>query len=269
MERKILTSEGIDNFRKQGAICIRGLFSEWVDQLRDGIERNMTDPGPYGAENTKEGEEGRFFDDYCNWQRIPEFGDFVENSDSAQIAAEAMQSTTAQFFHDHVLVKEPGTSKQTPWHQDMPYYCISGSQTVSFWMPLDPTPKEASLELLAGSHSWPKMLRPTRWLAGEDFYQHSDQFCELPDIAQARSNGEILSWDMEPGDAILFDYRTVHGASGNQRKVRRRAFAHRWIGDDVTFTDRGEQTSPPFPGINLKEGDRLRQDWFPILWPKD
>ena len=43
---------------------------------------------------------------------------------AAQISAELMQSETAQVFHDHVLVKEPGTSKPTPWHQDGPYYFV-------------------------------------------------------------------------------------------------------------------------------------------------
>ena len=33
----------------------------------------MTFPGPYSVENLKEGEVGRFFDDYCNWNRISEF----------------------------------------------------------------------------------------------------------------------------------------------------------------------------------------------------
>ena len=28
-----------------------------------------------------------------------------------------------RFFHEHALVKEPGTSEITPWHHDEPYYC--------------------------------------------------------------------------------------------------------------------------------------------------
>ena len=80
----------------------------------------MREPGPYASENLKPGEGGRFFDDYCNWTRIPEFVDVVRNSPAAQAAAELMGSRSAQMFHDHVLVKEPGTSKPTPWHQDRP-----------------------------------------------------------------------------------------------------------------------------------------------------
>ncbi|MGB3408378.1 MAG: phytanoyl-CoA dioxygenase, partial [Jannaschia sp.] len=26
-------------------------------------------------------------------------------------------------------------------------------------------------------------------------------------------------------------------------------------------------TSPPFPGHGMQPGDRLREDWFPTVWP--
>ena len=110
----------ISAYRADGAVLIKGLLHDWVDIIRAGIERNMASPGPYGAENLKDGESGRFFDDYCNWNRIPEFEKVIRESDVGAVAAKLMVSDTAQLFHDHVLVKEPGTSKQTPWHQDSP-----------------------------------------------------------------------------------------------------------------------------------------------------
>src|SRR5690606_10353963 len=103
------------------------------------------------AENTRPGEGGRFFDDYCNWERIPEYRELIFNSPAAAVAAAVMQSDRAQFFHDHVLIKEPGTGKATPWHQDIPYYFVEGRQTVSFWIPVDPV-REATLRFVAGSH---------------------------------------------------------------------------------------------------------------------
>ncbi|GFR29081.1 hypothetical protein TNCT_580851 [Trichonephila clavata] len=32
------------------------------------------------------------------------------------------------FYHEHVLVKEPGTDKETPWHHDQSYYPIDGDK---------------------------------------------------------------------------------------------------------------------------------------------
>ena len=35
---------------------------------------------------------------------------------------------SAVFYHEHVLVKEPGAQRVTPWHCDQPYYPIDGNQ---------------------------------------------------------------------------------------------------------------------------------------------
>jgi ectoine hydroxylase-related dioxygenase (phytanoyl-CoA dioxygenase family) len=109
----------------------------------------MDEPGPYASENVQPGAGGRFFDDYCNWNRIPEFEKVIRQPAVAQAAAALMRSERVQMFHEHVLVKEAGTSKATPWHQDSPYYFVQGRQTVSFWSPLDPV-SEASLRCVAG-----------------------------------------------------------------------------------------------------------------------
>ncbi|MCB2122592.1 MAG: phytanoyl-CoA dioxygenase, partial [Rhodobacteraceae bacterium] len=134
----LVTEEMVETFQRDGVVLVKGLWKDWVDVIRAGIERNMAEPGPYAAENLKPGEGGRFFDDYCNWTRIPEFRDVIENSPVAGVAAALMRSPTVQMFHDHVLVKETGTSKPTHWHQYGPYYFVKGAQTVSFWSPVDP-----------------------------------------------------------------------------------------------------------------------------------
>jgi ectoine hydroxylase-related dioxygenase (phytanoyl-CoA dioxygenase family) len=258
----IVTDQMVEDFQRDGAVLVKGLWKDWVDPLRAGIERNMTEPGPYGAENLKPGEGGRFFDDYCNWTRIPEFETVIKDSDVAQVAAKLMGSARVQMFHDHVLVKEPGTSKPTPWHQDGPYYFVQGRQTVSFWSPMDPV-KEASLRCVAGSHRWEKEVLPTRWLAETSFYPDSDRYMPVPD--PDAEGMRVLEWQMEPGDAVAFNFGTLHGARGNTTSSRRRAFSLRLLGDDARYVTRPGRTSPSFPGHDMVEGQVLRQDWFPFL----
>ena len=175
-----------------------------------------------------------------------------------------MRSNKVQMFHDHVLVKEPGTSKPTPWHQDAPYYFTGGRQNVSFWIPLDPV-KEASLRLVAGSHKWEKQVLPTRWLSEEDFYSGSEEYMPVPDPDSEPDKYTVLEWEMEPGDAVAFHYNTLHGARGNLSNTRRRAFSLRVVGDDARYVIRPGPTSPPFHGHGMNEGERLREDWFPLL----
>ena len=132
MPNSFLSEEHIKSFQDDGVVLIKGLFADYVELIQMGIDYNIQNPGRYAAENIKDGEGGRFFDDYCNWNRISQFQEVIKNSKVAEVAAGLMKSKTVQVFHDHVLVKEPGTSKPTPWHQDSPYYFVEGSQTVSF-----------------------------------------------------------------------------------------------------------------------------------------
>lgn len=261
----LVTKQDVDTYQRDGVVLIKGLFADWVDVLRDGVAANMAAPGPYAAENLHKGEAGRFFDDYCNWQRIPQFAEVVEKSAAAEVAADLMKSNTCQMFHDHVLVKEPGTAKPTPWHQDSPYYFVEGQQTVSFWSPLDPV-KEASLRCVTGSHKWPRAVLPTRWLSETDFYPDKKDFMPVPD--PDAEGMPIAEFAMEPGDAVAFHFRILHGARGNTASQRRRAFSLRLLGDDARYVERPGRTSPPFPGHDMVAGQRLREDWFPLLFQR-
>jgi ectoine hydroxylase-related dioxygenase (phytanoyl-CoA dioxygenase family) len=186
------------------------------------------------------------------------------NSPAAKIVAEATNSKSIQIFHDHLFVKEPGTNKETPWHQDMPYYCINGNDTGSFWIPLDEVNIENNLKLILGSHKWQKLIRPTKWSNNQSWYQEDNSFMDLPSLEEFEKN--ILIPELNLGDAVLFNFKTVHGSTGNNGSKSRRAFSMRFIGDDVKYIDRGGPTSPPFDGINLKNGDLMREDWFPRVF---
>jgi ectoine hydroxylase-related dioxygenase (phytanoyl-CoA dioxygenase family) len=267
--RPAVDAAAIDAYQRDGSVVLRGAFADWVEALRAGVERNMREPGLYATENVKpEERQGRFFDDYCNWQRIPEFAAFVRDSPAAAIAGALMRSNAVQMFHEHILVKEPGTPKRTPWHQDMPYYCVDGMQTVSYWIPLDPVGDANTLRVVLGSHLWPKLVRPVSWADDASFYGDDSAFMDLPDIDAEVAAGRlaILAPALQPGDAIAFNYRSVHGAGGNSGSARRRAFSCRFLGDDVTFIQRPGKTSPPYPGIDQQSGERLREDWFPTVW---
>ncbi|MEK0162422.1 phytanoyl-CoA dioxygenase family protein [Phaeobacter sp. JH20_36] len=262
MPHPLITRDHIDDFQRDGVVLIRGLFVDQVDILRDGVEANMAQPGPYASNNEKPGQTGRFFDDYCNWTRIPQFQQAIEQSPVAEVAADLMQSKRVQMFHDHVLVKEPGTSMATPWHQDGPYYFVEGQQTISFWSPLDPV-TNASLRCVAGSHRWEKEVLPTRWVSEEGFFADEGQYMPVPD--PDAEGMTILEWEMQPGDAVAFNYRTLHGARANTSETRRRAFSLRLVGEDARYIERPGPTSPPYPGHDMVSGQTLREDWFPVL----
>ncbi len=268
-----VSSAQIERYNKDGIVPLRGLFADWIDVLREGVERNMGDPGPWSKQYTPDGNPGGFFGDYCNWQRIPQYRRFVTESPVGEIAAQLMQSKSARFFHEHVLVKEPGTAEPTPWHHDQPYYSIDGRQNVSLWIPLDPVASDVCPEFIMGSHAWGKWFVPTRF-TGQSWDRQKEQEKGLefiPDIDAERDKHEIVSWDLEPGDALAFNFLTVHGAPPNSSNVhRRRGFSARLIGDDARWATRSGPTSPPFPHLHerLQHGAELEGvDEFPLVYP--
>lgn len=259
-----LSQDTIQEFRDQGATVLRGVFSDWIEDLARGVEYNMAHPAPT-ARDYRTDEGGRFLSDYCNWDRIEEYRHFIFNSPAAAIGAELMGSETVRLFHEHVIVKTPKTGMPTPWHQDLPYYCLEATQTVSIWIPMETIPRDRTLEFVGGSHKWGKYYRPQRF--DGTALNENDGLEALPDIDGHRDDYEILGWALEPGDAVAFDYRTVHGAPANHSaSSQRRAFSLRLVGDDARFARReGITTSPPFEGVTLEHGAALDAPEFPRL----
>ena len=264
----LVSAEEIDAFDRDGAVCLRGLFDRnWLDSLARGLDRNFADPGPDSTYYTPEGEPGGFYDDYCNWRRIDEYRDFIEHSPAGAIAGQLMRSDAARIYHEHVLVKEPGTREVTPWHHDLPYYGVDGDQLCSIWLPLDPVPQSACPEFVAGSHRSGTMYYPRLFKNHENYGSGVDGFETIPDIDAERDRHRILSWDLEPGDCIVFHMRTLHGAPPTTHlKTRRRGFSTRWLGDDAYFTVRPWKTSPPFREVELDEGALMHHPSFPVVW---
>jgi ectoine hydroxylase-related dioxygenase (phytanoyl-CoA dioxygenase family) len=266
----LLEAAQIETFQRDGVVLLEGVFAAWVETLRAGVERNLRDPGPWGREYLDANQRGRFFGDYCNWNRIDEYRRFVFDSPAAEIAADLTRSESVRIFHEHVLVKEPGTDKKTPWHHDQPYYCVDGRQVCSLWIPLDPVPVETCPEFVAGSHDWGRWFLPRKF-SGID-YDHDDARLEtVPEIDKRREDYNIRNWALQPGDAIAFHFLTLHGAPSNlSASHRRRGFAARWLGDDAVFAQRAGEISPPFPGLEqrLRPGEPLEAEEFPLVYPR-
>jgi len=263
-----ITDNEIKDYEIDGVVCLRGLFDQrWLQNLAVGVEKNFSDPGPDSMNYTPQGEPGRFYDDYCNWQRIDEYRDFISESPAAEIAGRLMQSASVRIYHEHVLVKEPGTQQVTPWHHDQPYYGVDGDQLCSLWLPLDPVPKYACPEFVAGSHSDGRLYTPRLFIDHSSYADNAPGFDDVPDIDKQRDSHRILCWDLSPGDCIVFQMRVLHGAPATLGlTTRRRGFSTRWLGDDARFAERPWLTSPPYHELDLAPGEPMHHNLFPLMW---
>lgn len=256
-------------YRADGAICLRGLLSPAeLEVLRAGIDTNLRQPSPRAKVASRPEDPGWFIEDFCNWSENPHYRQFIFASPLAEVAARLMGSERVRLYHDHMLTKEPGTQQRTPWHQDQPYYNIEGRQNVSFWIPVDPVSRTATLEFIAGSHLGP-WLMPRAFMSNEAKWFPEGSLADLPDVEARRSNYRVLGWALEPGDVVAFQMLTLHAAAGVEPGRRRRVFSLRLTGDDVRHAPRPWVTSPAFPGLDaeLPAGAPLDHPLFPVLYP--
>lgn len=270
-EIQTLNQQDLSAFARDGAICLRGVFApEWLKLVAEGVEREMASPCGFAKDYTPDGEPGRYFGSLVMWRGVPEFEEYVLHSPAAAIAGAYMNADKVIFYHDHLLVKEPGTNDPTPWHHDQPYYPVDGEQVVSIWMPLDPVDRRTSVEFVAGSHRWGRWFAPRYFAGGAIYYDvEGSIFEDIPDIEADRDAHEILGWAMEPGDAIVFHALTLHGAPGNHTANRRRAYSTRWLGEDARYATRPGEISPLIEGHGLSPGDPMECESFPVVWRRD
>lgn len=257
------------DYQRDGAVCVRQAFdAAHVELATRAIEANLSDLSLL-SKRASDQDDGAFIEDFRSWDRIPEMERFIRESPGAAIAGELTGSSTIRLYHDHVLVKEPGTKQRTPWHQDQPYYNVDGSQNASMWLPVDPVPRSASLEFIAGSHLGPWFM-PRTFLDEQARWFPEGSLAEFPDVAADPERWPVISWELEPGDAVFFNMLTVHGSGGVEGPGRRRVLSIRYLGDDMVHSPRTWTTSPPFPGLEaeLAPGVALDHPLFPVLWER-
>lgn len=263
----VISPELIAEFAQNGVVVVRNLVDKAaIAKLAQGIDNNIAAPSPRAKTASQPDDPGWFFEDFCNWQHIPEYQDFIFNTDIASAAGQLMGSKEVRLYHDHTLVKTAGTQQPTPWHQDQPYYNVEGMQNISMWFPVDPIPRVATLEFIAGSHKGP-WLMPRSFMDKQAKWFPEGSLQDLPDIEADRSQFDILGWELQPGDAVFFHMLALHASRGSA--THRRVFSVRFLGDDMKHAPRPWVTSPDFPGLadRLPAGAALEDELFPILYP--
>ena len=266
-----VSADDVAAYDRDGVVCLRGAFGPaWIERLRDAVERDLAAPGPHATNFAEGSTPGTFFGDMLMWRRDGDFRDAALDSPAAAIAARLMRASRADFFYDQLFVKEPGTAHPTPWHQDQPYWPVTGGQVASVWIALDRTDRSnGAVEFVAGSHRWGVNFRPTPFRKSHNVKFTPSGLAPIPDIDADRARYDIRSWEMEAGDCLVFHAMIVHGAPGNSTAgARRRGLALRYTGDDVRYDPRPGTFQFPYTP-DLAAGAPMECELFPKAWPRD
>lgn len=287
----------IEAFHRDGALLLKAVFDDhWLNQLQECLDYAHATPDGKTA-----GMADQLRIDHFPSDHIPALLGFIEQSPIAECVGRLLGSPV-RFYMDQVFYKPAGEIIPTPWHQDTCYYNIAGNDLIRAWASPSAVPREMGIEVVRGSHRWNVTYQP--WVGRDpasdpegaalaeqklqnqepiigieahESWSYEQAFADrslptLPDIEAQRESFDILGWDYEPGDLLLFHGHIVHSARGNvAAPAARSALATMWAGEDVHYLHRRGQVIPDpraLYAFKPRNGDLLNKfpDVFPVVW---
>ncbi|KAI9008643.1 phytanoyl-CoA dioxygenase PhyH [Hyaloraphidium curvatum] len=251
---------------RDGVVCLRGaLTKDGLARIEAACEHAFANPSPT-ANNLfgKEGSPEVFFEDKTN-KMAP-----IARAAGIDTIVRALwgmgQHDEVRYMYEQLFKKEGGAVRRTPWHQDSPYLRTRGSQQVAIWISLDPLSAKHSLEFVRGSHKG-ILFNGSAFSPDDDtepLYKDSE-LPRLPDIEANRAAYDIVAWDLQPGDLLIFHLSILHGGAGVDKGMRSRRVSLRFMGPDVVYDGRASQEDQgvvmdgyagvkdgdPFPGRDM------------------
>ncbi|MGY9075393.1 MAG: phytanoyl-CoA dioxygenase family protein [Acidimicrobiales bacterium] len=243
-----LTRDEIDTYRSDGVVHVtQAVDGPAIAQMTAAAEHAIESPSKFGRNMTAPGQPGMFFQDRHLFPHDQQFRDLLHDLPLASLAAQATESETVRVYYEHVFVKDPGTQEEFVWHQDRPYWAVDGTQICSTWVALTSADASTSaLEFVRGSHATGITYRPeypalegkepdevedALWRGVAEHIRSYPDRC--PAFEEHPDKFDVISFAVEPGDALIFDFRTVHRSGPNSGATRRAAISWRWLGDDA------------------------------------
>ena len=266
-----INSDVIRQFEQSGAVCLRGLFDrKWCDLAHRGIQRNLEHPSPLFRDHTPDGSPGRYVFDFWNWQKIPEFELLIFQSPAGAIAGQLMQSRQSLMIMDNWFMREKGATNGAPWHHDEPYFDFEGRMCI-LWFAMEPVSRENGLTFIKGSHRWNKLFIAPQFSENVPFICEGDGYSEMPNIDAHSEDYDFLSWDLDVGDCLVFDIRTIHGATSSSTPLGQtvKSMSLRFGTEDTIFRPRGawtQEITDHLISLGQKVDQPLDCSLLPCVW---
>ncbi len=129
------------------------------------------------------------------------------------------------------------------------------------------------IEFIRGSHEWGRMFMPLHFGEHTPKAPPTEEYEAIPDIDANRKRYDLITWEMEPGDCLMFSGLTVHGTPGRRGGPATGETIRRWtirlVDAQATYRPRGvwtDETAAVLAAEGLREGQPLVCDLLPVLW---
>jgi ectoine hydroxylase-related dioxygenase (phytanoyl-CoA dioxygenase family) len=236
----------VESYRRNGFVRVKGLIPrEEALHFREVALR--------AAAKTRDLSAGsQIFAQFVNvWREDEEMRRLTLHPNVAA-AAKQLSGVPLRLWHDQILIKAPGTSKSTEFHQDQPYWPHASSPNpISCWIALGDVPVEAGC---------------MTFIAGQ---QHRTDL-RIQNLADERSLFEIapeMRWEprvtlpLQAGDATFHHGRCPHMATPNLSIEPRVAHVAIFMDAGTVYTGAHHVVTDP---LNLPKGAVLDHEMFPL-----
>jgi hypothetical protein len=203
-----LSAAEVERFRRDGYLGPYSLCSpDEMAALRPAIER-VLDTDPPASHN-------RVHNRHLDSRAVYDLA-----TDPAIVARMvALYGPDLLLWRTNFFVKNRG-SKAIPWHQDFHYWPLEPPVIISAWIAVDPSTRQnGNLQVIPGSH---------RTIVPHVEATPDMQFKVMAD-AGYYDPGDLTDLEMQPGEFILFNERTLHHSEPNLSDLRRIGLAVRAI----------------------------------------
>jgi ectoine hydroxylase-related dioxygenase (phytanoyl-CoA dioxygenase family) len=256
MPNLTVTDEQVAFFKENGYIQFFDVLdNEEIERAREALDEALAvRHGEAAAEAVQSDYDKVFLQRVNLWCDHEGYKDYVFTPEIAEAARRLSGSKAIRLWHDHALIKMPGDSKASPWHQDLPYWPMKEEGALSCWMALDDVKIDnGCMQFIPKSHRWGR-LEPVNLVTPQD----------VRSVVPDPDNKDFTPVPMEmPAGSCTFHYGlTFHYAGPNLTERPRRAIVTIYMPDGYTYTG-GEH--PVTDDLGLKPGDPLVSDRFPLL----
>nr|MBA3375171.1 phytanoyl-CoA dioxygenase family protein [Actinomycetota bacterium] len=198
----------------------------------------------------------------CNaWKSDSVVATQVLSERTARLAAQLMGYRGVRILQDNVLWKPPGT-KAIGFHQDSSYadYLVP-SEMVTCWLALHDTEVDAGpLELVRGSHTWPKSP-PSR----TEFHAPEDWLASARSAAPDGAELDVVPVVVKAGGGSFHHGLTWHGSAPNRSvATARMALVSHMIPVETRFHETNVDVT--YSRYRRRGDLALDESFFPVLW---
>jgi phytanoyl-CoA hydroxylase len=232
------------------------LTPEELAQARAALEELMRSEVSHDI-SSREAEARKIFVQKVNlWRVHSGLREYVFSPKLAEIARTLASASKVRLWHDHALIKLPGDSRASAWHQDIPYWPMQEDGALSCWMALDDVfEANGCMAFVPGSHKLGR-LEPINLLNPQDLFKL------LPESTDSHTELKLVFQPMPAGSCTFHDGRTFHYAGPNTTDTPRRAIITIYMPGDVHYTGEPHVVTDE---LHLTVGDLLEGELFPIL----